>query len=235
MTSTGSELSSAPSAECWRNAKFFEDVVRADLNADASEVVHVVDVQVANANAKVEGYMSLMHRVAVEFQVGGAGEVQTRSYIVKEKSSKVFGGDFVEKLAVFSKEIEMYETFLPAFEEFWGDAGIQFGPRVLKTVSTPYTVIVMEDLKSKGFSMKQRSEGLSLELCEQVLSKVAKFHAASVVYFEQNGPYPEDFKEGFLSEKLKEDMEAYYAPLLESYIQALEDLGFPVEVREALR
>uniref|UniRef100_A0A8D8A003 (northern house mosquito) hypothetical protein n=1 Tax=Culex pipiens TaxID=7175 RepID=A0A8D8A003_CULPI len=252
MTSTGSELSSAPSAECWRNAKFFEDVVRADLNADASEVVHVVDVQVANANAKVEGYMSLMHRVAVEFQVGGAGEVQTRSYIVKEKSSKVFGGDFVEKLAVFSKEIEMYETFLPAFEEFWGDAGIQFGPRVLKTVSTPYTVIVMEDLKSKGFSMKQRSEGLSLELCEQVLSKVAKFHAASVVYFEQvtipriesfkihlnyffqNGPYPEDFKEGFLSEKLKEDMEAYYAPLLESYIQALEDLGFPVEVREAL-
>lgn len=102
--------------------------------------------------------------------------------------------------------------------------------------------------------MKQRSEGLSLELCEQVLSKVAKFHAASVVYYEQvtivydrtvilkihfncfvqNGPYPEDFKEGILSEKLKEDMEAYYAPLLESYIQALEDFGFPVEVREAL-
>ncbi|XP_001858923.2 uncharacterized protein LOC6043410 [Culex quinquefasciatus] len=234
MTSTGSELSSAPSAECWRNAKFFEDVVRADLNADASEVVHVVDVQVANANAKVEGYMSLMHRAAVEFQVGGAGVVQTRSYIVKEKSSKVFGGDFVEKLAVFSKEIEMYETFLPAFEEFWGEAGIQFGPRVLKTVSTPYTVIVMEDLKSKGFSMKQRTEGLSLELCEQVLSKVAKFHAASVVYYEQNGPYPEDFKEGIFSEKLKEDMEAYCAPLLESYIQAMEDLGFPLEVREAL-
>ncbi|EDS39358.1 CHKov1 [Culex quinquefasciatus] len=234
MTSTESELSSAPSAECWRNAKFFEDVVRADLNADASEDVHVVDVQIANANAKVEGYMSLMHRAAVEFQVGGAGEIQTRSYVVKEKSSKVFGGDFVEKLAVFSKEIEVYETFLPAFEEFWGESGIQFGPRVLKTVSTPYTVIVMEDLKFKGFSMKQRSEGLSLELCEQVLSKVAKFHAASVVYYEQNGPYPEDFKEGILSEKLKEDMEAYYAPLLESYIQALEDLGFPLEVREAL-
>lgn len=53
-------------------------------------------------------------------------------------------------------------------------------------------------------------------------------------YFVQNGPYPEDFKEGILSEKLKEDMEAYYAPLLESYIQALEDLGFPLEVREAL-
>lgn len=129
MTSTESELSSAPSAECWRNAKFFEDVVRADLNADASEDVHVVDVQIANANAKVEGYMSLMHRAAVEFQVGGAGEIQTRSYIVKEKSSKVFGGDFVEKLAVFSKEIEVYETFLPTFEEFWGESGIQFGPR----------------------------------------------------------------------------------------------------------
>lgn len=102
--------------------------------------------------------------------------------------------------------------------------------------------------------MKQRTEGLSLELCEQVLSKVAKFHAASVVYYEQvtifyhriesfklhlnyfvqNGPYPEDFKEGIFSEKLKEDMEAYCAPLLESYIQALEDLGFPLEVREAL-
>lgn len=129
MTSTGSELSSAPSVECWRNAKFFEDVVRADLNLEASDVIHVVDVQVANANAKIEGYMSLMHRVAVKFQVGSAAETQTRSYVVKEKSSKVFGGDFVEKLAVFSKEIEVYEKFLPAFEEFWGEEVIQFGPR----------------------------------------------------------------------------------------------------------
>uniref|UniRef100_A0A1Q3FML4 Putative ecdysteroid kinase n=1 Tax=Culex tarsalis TaxID=7177 RepID=A0A1Q3FML4_CULTA len=232
MTSNGAELSG--DAQCWRNAKFFEDVVRADLNVGASEQVHVVDVQIANATAKVEGYMSLMHRVTVKFRVGSAEEVQTRPYVVKEKSSKVFGGDFVEKLAVFSKEIEVYDKFLPAYEEFWKDEGVKFGPRVLKTTTAPFTVIVMEDLKSKGFSMKQRSEGLSLELCEQVLCKVAKFHAASVIYYEQNGPYPEDFKEGFISKKLTEDMEAYYAPLLESYIQALEDLEFPLEVRKAL-
>lgn len=57
--------------------------------------------------------------------------------------------------------------------------------RVFKATSSPFTVIVMEDLRLSGFRMKECSAGLSQGDCERVLEKMAKFHAASVVYYEE--------------------------------------------------
>lgn len=57
--------------------------------------------------------------------------------------------------------------------------------RMFKTTSTPFTVIVMEDLRQSDFCMQVCNIGLNLEDCERVLEKMAKFHAASVVYYEE--------------------------------------------------
>lgn len=57
--------------------------------------------------------------------------------------------------------------------------------RVFKATSDPFTVIVMEDLELTGYQMKECNAGLSQQDCENVLEKLAKFHAASVVYYEQ--------------------------------------------------
>lgn len=62
---------------------------------------------------------------------------------------------------------------------------IEFISRVLKVTMTPFRVIVMEDLKSAGFRTKKSRTGFKTVECEKVLEKLAKFHAASVQYFER--------------------------------------------------
>ncbi|XP_062712848.1 uncharacterized protein LOC109422701 [Aedes albopictus] len=229
----------------WRNADFFQDVVSSNLQLPVEDFA-ILDVSVANATEKTAGYMSLMHRVTLHVQVRGdestssaTGDSQLKqlSFIVKEKSEKAFGGEMVDMMRAFPKEVEVYATMLPAFEKLWEDVGdeVKFGPRVFKVTSTPFTVIVMEDLKLTGYRMKECNDGLSQQDCETVLKKLAKFHVASVVYHEKNGPYPDDFKDGMFSEALIAEFEQYYAPLFDSYLQALEELGYSAQIIEALK
>lgn len=65
----------------------------------------------------------------------------------------------------------------------WNDT--KFICRVFKTTTSPFTVIVMEDLRKDNFTMKESCDGLGLKDCERTVQKLAQFHAASVVYFEQ--------------------------------------------------
>lgn len=125
-----SSSKTTPNSMDWKNATFFEDVVATDLHITCDDFT-ILDVKVANATEKTAGYMSLMHRVTLEVQLenDGEGERKQLSYIVKEKSDKVFGGEMVELMSVFPKEIYMYSKILPAFEELWKDERVKFGPK----------------------------------------------------------------------------------------------------------
>ncbi|XP_055633795.1 uncharacterized protein LOC129774121 [Toxorhynchites rutilus septentrionalis] len=218
----------------WRNAEFFNDVITEELHIPEGTFT-IVDIHVSDANSKAAGFMSLMHRVTLNVMLRESGEIKTLSYVVKEKSGDVFGGEMVDEMKAFPKEIDVYSRFIPAFEEMWKKESVTFGPKMLKTSHSPFTVIVMEDLKSSGFHMKDCSRGLCLEDCEQVLAKMAKFHAVSVVYYENNGPYPDSFADGMFSENLIAQLElSYYIPILNSYIQSLEELGYSSQILESL-
>ncbi|XP_055543463.1 uncharacterized protein LOC129729009 [Wyeomyia smithii] len=230
--------SSAVEVAGWKIGSFFENVVAADLLM-SPEHFRIVDVQVANVAAKTAGYMSLTHRVTVTVDAGGLdSENRVLSYVVKEKSEEVFGGELVDDLIVFPKEIEVYSKFLPVFEQMGKDGKEKFGPRLeilFKTTSSPFTVLVLEDLKPLGFHMKDCSVGLDLVECENVLGKLAKFHAASVVYQEQNGPYSDKFKDGMFADRMVNQFEAYYVQLFRSFMETLEDLRYPPHILETLR
>lgn len=59
--------------------------------------------------------------------------------------------------------------------------------RFYKAVKSPSTVIVMEDLNASGYIMRSSSNRLNLSDSRAVLSRLAKFHAASAVYTKQVG------------------------------------------------
>ncbi|XP_058817294.1 uncharacterized protein LOC131680598 [Topomyia yanbarensis] len=221
-------------AKAWRDAAFYMDVVGADLNLPV-DAFRILDVRIANATSKTAGFMSLMHRVTVRVEFRGDGQQQDLSYIVKEKSDQVIGHEMVDGMFVFPKEIEVYNTFLPAFERLWKTDAVKLGPRMFKTVTSSDAVLILEDLKPLGFCMKDCSKGLNLMDCERVLEKLAKFHAASVVYYEQNGSYSDQFNDGIFSDRLVSKFEEYYAPLFNSFLQSLEDLGYPAYILDALR
>uniref|UniRef100_A0A182JZL0 CHK domain-containing protein n=1 Tax=Anopheles christyi TaxID=43041 RepID=A0A182JZL0_9DIPT len=221
----------------WKRADFFSDVIVRDLSLECSDSFTITSFRVGEANEKTAGYMSHIYRVLIELQFAkGTREPASLSYIVKEKSDTAFGNDLVELLSVFPRESEVYEKLLPAFERYATCDGnvVRFGPKLFKTVSTPDTVIVMEDLTRSQFHMREKSFGLPVVDVKRILEKLAKFHAASVVYVEKNGAYSDLFAEGVISERTIDSLRGHYETLYSAFVQSLRDRNIPAEYLQPL-
>uniref|UniRef100_A0A182VXY4 CHK domain-containing protein n=1 Tax=Anopheles minimus TaxID=112268 RepID=A0A182VXY4_9DIPT len=212
----------------WQTGEYFKDVIACDLCLQSEDSFTITNFNIAKANEKTAGYMSLIHRVCIEVVFDkGHNKPTTLSYIVKEKSDSAFGGNLVEVLSVFPKECEMYEKLLPAFEDIFNPE--RFGPKVFKTTSEPYTVIVMEDLTLSGFYMREKSYGLPITDVKRILQKLAEFHAVSVVYRERNGSFSDLFSEGVITERTVEVLRGHYDALYTAFLQSLRERNFPAE------
>uniref|UniRef100_A0A1L8DYN9 Putative ecdysteroid kinase n=1 Tax=Nyssomyia neivai TaxID=330878 RepID=A0A1L8DYN9_9DIPT len=203
----------------WLNKFFFNDMLRKEF-----ESFRVIRVSIAPATGKGENYASVMYRVKLQLENKEKNIVQ-KSFIVKTIPDLGIHQEMLKQFNVFPKEIEMYSNIIPAFEKMYENAGVKitFGPRCLLAGFEPTDVIVMEDMIEKNFTMANRKVGLDLEHCELLLGKLAKFHAASVVYREKNGPYKDCFKEGIYSEKMK--------PMFEQFYQASQQLFVDVAAK----
>lgn len=58
--------------------------------------------------------------------------------------------------------------------------------------------------------MAKKSEGLRLEEMKIVLKKLAQFHAASSIYYENNGEYDAKFSRGVYNVDMKEIFDQHY-------------------------
>lgn len=58
--------------------------------------------------------------------------------------------------------------------------------------------------------MASRHDGLDMAHIKLVIEKLSKFHAASAVLEENNGPYSAALNQGMYDEKLKPMMESYF-------------------------
>lgn len=116
------------------------------------------------------------------------------------------GGKDIAEFGLFPKEAKMYETYLPAFEALYKKAGwdIQLAPKCLHTEERNGDIhFIFEDLRDGGFGNLDRTKGLDMRHMTASLRKLAEYHAASAVYEEQNGRYPEEFYEGFVTRSVK--------------------------------
>uniref|UniRef100_A0A1Y9H2Y0 CHK kinase-like domain-containing protein n=1 Tax=Anopheles dirus TaxID=7168 RepID=A0A1Y9H2Y0_9DIPT len=185
----------------WMTGDFFVDAIAkaCDLSADAFSV-EALDVRPATEAG--DNFVSIMYRVRVTVLVGSEDR-RTVPLIVKALPRLGLSEEMIMSLNVFPKETEMYTEILPAFEQLYRGHGaeVTFGPRCLKRCSEPTDIIVMEDLKDRQFEMVNRQTGLDLEHCHTLLRRLAQFHAASAVYYEQRGPYDAKFAEGMYTEK----------------------------------
>lgn len=58
--------------------------------------------------------------------------------------------------------------------------------------------------------MAKKSEGLKIHEMEMVLRKLAQFHAASAIQYEENGPYEEKFSRGIYNSGMHEIFQQNY-------------------------
>lgn len=105
----------------------------------------------------------------------------------------------MEKMKLFPRETHLYTKIIPELEGLYKAKGktIKFSPKYYKTEEI---VVLLEDLKVRRFKNSDRIKGLNLDHCKNVLNKMAKLHAVSAIYFEDNevqeiltkGVYTED-------------------------------------------
>lgn len=104
---------------------------------------------------------------------------------------------YVKILNAFAKEVNLYEHLLPQFQSYFDE---KFLPTCYLSKET---VIVLEDLLSKGYEVKENF--LTRQECKCLLKSLAKLHAASIIYeelrtekdkpFRLNVNFPEEIKE----------------------------------------
>eukprot|EP00099_Drosophila_melanogaster_P022588 NP_650103.1 uncharacterized protein Dmel_CG6830 [Drosophila melanogaster] len=166
-----------------------------------------------------DNFASKLLKVEIEAQLKD-NSVKTFSYILKVHSDNdaINFSDF----NLFPKEIEVYSTYVPAFERFYKDVGlpVTFSPksfRLSKDVSKEY--LLLENLQPSGFKMVDRMIGMDLEHSKCTLKKLAQWHAASLKYKELNGPYSPKYNNGIFTEQTAPIFKGMFVNTKKSFIE----------------
>lgn len=206
----------------WLNKHFLAEIVQNEFQWSSNEF-NVDSFDVTPASAKGENYLGTLLRVKV--YITKDKESISRYYVIKTAAGD---GNCSEEVAnqfgVYPKEMEMYETVLPAFTAIWKEAGfdVAFGPKCFGIYRDPVDIIVLEDLKQSGFVMKDRLVGFDMSHTNLVVERLAQFHATSIIYLEKHGKFSEKFDDGYFSKKLRDgEPKEYFANLYKSFKAAV--------------
>lgn len=167
----------AKSIPDWLNKDFFQ---KALTNKYKSSVISISDFSIVSISGNGENYCSNMFKIELKFELGGKNIIE--NVVIKTEPSN----EMVSMMELFPKEMEMYEKIIPAFEKLYKDVGeiVQFAPNCIATGSEPIEYLLMEDLTKQNYRCEDRLTGLDMIHMEAILEKLAKFHAASAVYYE---------------------------------------------------
>lgn len=169
----------------WLNTQLFYDCLKPDYpSSDFSIKISSIKPAVGAG----ENYLSSLYRVKVEVHDGNSKKIV--GFIIKcvTDNEKIKHG-----FDMFDKELLMYSQVLTGIQNEYKEIGedIQFGPKLYKYLSSPNRVLILEDLNSINYSVQNRCVGLDLEHSELFYKKLAKFHAASVIYHQKHGDFDE--------------------------------------------
>lgn len=142
-------------------------------------------VLLSPAAGKNENFMSVVYRAKIKVEILETKERQSVDVIIKALLSTM---KELKEFSVFPRERFIYEDVLKSYETIWMErAGeeIKFGPRSIKFETDPYEIIVLDDLKAESYEMLDRKAGLNMAQTKLLLTKLAKFHAASTVRYQK--------------------------------------------------
>lgn len=107
----------------WLNEEYFRNIL-----SEGGEDVEIVKLTLEPANKTGENYSSLMLRASLEIK--SERNSFNRNYIIKLDPEGVTQ-EIMTQFSVFPKEIEMYNTILPAFRRLFVEIGedVKFSPR----------------------------------------------------------------------------------------------------------
>ncbi|ODM99563.1 hypothetical protein Ocin01_07130 [Orchesella cincta] len=190
-----------------------------------------------------DNYMSIMHAIEVTFK----GEKEPNHYLIKCYPNNQGRRDFLDQTDVFSKELFMYQEFLPQLKTLAAECGaenivdLSVAPvhagnivgKPSKFTTKPWSdesFILMTDLrKTFGFTMADRIKGLDMDHIKLVLEEIAKVHALTWAYKQKNelallsNKYPQFQDEMYNNDDMMKDFLQLMNQLSDSCLKMAED------------
>ncbi|EDW46489.1 GM14965 [Drosophila sechellia] len=161
------------------SAEYFE---RALARAYGCEMLRVENFHIEAVSQKGENFCSAIYRVALDFRRSPGGALESGKYILKDLLPAV--------AALGTNEKDMFELLLPAMQAILEEAPKEIGERklspncLLVEISAGKELYIMEDLGALGYGSFDRRQGLNLEEAKICVRKLAQFHGASKVDFQ---------------------------------------------------
>ncbi|XP_070141828.1 uncharacterized protein [Drosophila kikkawai] len=164
------------------NSEYIEGALR---QAYGCENLLVENFHIAPVNQSGENFCSVIHRIALQFRRSTDGALESGKYILK---------DVLQAVAELgTNEGVMFEQLLPAMGKILKNSKPNLGEHkisadCLHTDRSPgKELYVLEDLGALGYTSLNRYEGLNLADAKICLRKMAQFHGASMILY-QNHP-----------------------------------------------
>ncbi|XP_059621269.1 uncharacterized protein LOC132264937 [Phlebotomus argentipes] len=183
----------------WLTKDYIQKVLRKYKNDTFLLVKSFQCVQISGNRG--EQFPSLMWRVSVEYEIAKTKTVVKGSYIVKTSMEKTCPEvKLFASHGLFPREVEMNEKIRPEMARILSNVGdnSQLFPMAI-ACDHEREAIVFQDLVPRGYKIIDKDKRLDLVHAEMVLTKLARMHAASVVFSHSEPEIVDNFTVGLLS------------------------------------
>ncbi|XP_017052372.1 uncharacterized protein LOC108095711 [Drosophila ficusphila] len=177
----------------WLNKVFIEGILSTYENAPD---LKVTDLQITPATAQGDHYASIMFRTKVDYSTKKG--TFSKSLIIKTMPEEDgHKKDMLSGSHLFATEIGMYCKVLPEFERILQEAGDNtklFVPCLYHSLK-PRQVMIFEDLVPQGYTVI-RDGPPTVEDLKLAFYKLAKWHAVSMKFINEQPDFLKEFKYG---------------------------------------
>ncbi|XP_019892273.2 uncharacterized protein LOC109612572 [Musca domestica] len=201
MTNNNVESEDIKNKPEWLNEELFREF----LEEDFPNFQKISQFYIKPAVAAGENYMTVLLRVEISVEMSN-GDKETVSYMVKIKPNVERLQVMIKEWQIFLKEHTTYTRYIPKFECYYSEVGrpLKMAPRILlpqRKHQITDDLLILEDLRLRGFKNFNRHTGLDMIHTKAVLTKLAQFHAASAHYALEEEEFPAMYDQCFTAKR----------------------------------
>ncbi|KAH8291907.1 hypothetical protein KR054_002036 [Drosophila jambulina] len=159
-----------------------------DIFKHAEPDVQIDAFELAQGSDRGDNYTAALYRINLSGKrqgLDGCHHKWEQKVICKVMPESVVQREAYKSDKLFRNEVEFYTTIMPELLKFQASKTGRDTPvfnAIPKCYTARHDLLIMEDLRERGFQMSDRHKGLSMEETQSVLLQVAQLHALSLAY-----------------------------------------------------
>ncbi|XP_050513902.1 uncharacterized protein LOC126889564 [Diabrotica virgifera virgifera] len=156
-------------------------------------------ITIENTTQKGEGYVGdfIFAKVELQSNEGRVADDTTLFVALKRNNQNSSAQKQISAIHEFCRrEVYLYDTIIPAYQKFHKSKTLQDDYYIVPKCHKAFlegenNVVVLENLKKKGYVLQQRDKPLNSDQIKLCLKSYAKLHGSAFAMRDQN---PEEFK-----------------------------------------